>query len=169
MSCDENSSSFTIGSTKQEKGLPYVPQCYPFSPSDRSSLGSEKAQVPTIDMAKLRQDHNERSMAVKELGDARRRGGFFQVVNHGICQSILDEALSVAFGFFDLPTEDKLKFMSNDVYKPVRYETSLKDGMDKIQFLRAFLKHYAHPLDSWIDSWPHNPPDYRSLPLHILE
>ncbi|TYI72316.1 hypothetical protein E1A91_D07G052900v1 [Gossypium mustelinum] len=44
---------------------------------------------------------------------------------------------------------------------PVRYGTSLKDGADKVQFWRVFLKHYAHPLDAWIDSWPHNPPQYR--------
>ncbi|KAB2072925.1 hypothetical protein ES319_A07G050500v1 [Gossypium barbadense] len=52
-------------------------------------------------------------------------------------------------------------FQSNDVYNPVRYGTSLKNGADKVQFWRVFLKHYAHPLDAWIDSWPHNPPQYR--------
>ncbi|XVF08533.1 hypothetical protein REPUB_Repub07fG0011000 [Reevesia pubescens] len=62
-------------------------------------------------------------------------GASFQVVNHGICQAILDEALSMAFGFFNLPTQEKLKFKSND--------------------------RYAHPLDAWIDSWPENPSDYR--------
>lgn len=69
----------------------------------------------------------------------------------------------MAFSFFNLPTQEKLKFKSNDVYKPVRYGTSLKDGLDKVQFWRVFLKHYAHPLDAWIDSWPENPPHYRSL------
>ncbi|XWS60148.1 hypothetical protein CRYUN_Cryun07bG0009700 [Craigia yunnanensis] len=161
MSGDENSSSFTTGNSAQENGLPYVPQCYLVSPSNRSSLDTEKAHVPTIDMAGLRQNDSESSVAIKELGDACRRGGFFQVVNHGICQSILDEALSMAFGFFNLPTQEKVNLKSNDVYKPVRYGTSLKDGVDKVQFWRVFLKHYAHPLDAWIDSWPDNPPDYR--------
>ncbi|OMO94804.1 Oxoglutarate/iron-dependent dioxygenase [Corchorus capsularis] len=162
MSSDKDSCSFSIGDTAQEKGLPYVPQRYVVSPSNRSSLNPEKAQVPTIDMARLRQNDDEiRSMAIKELGDICRHGGFFQVVNHGICQSILDEALSVASGFFNLPTEEKMKLSSNDVYKPVRYGTSLKDGVDEVQFWRVFLKHYAYPLDAWIDSWPENPLDYR--------
>lgn len=90
---------------------------------------------------------------------------FFQIVNHGICQSILDQALSAAFDFFHLPTGDKMKFMSNDVHKPVRYGTSIKDGVDKIQFWRVFLKHYAHPLDAWIDSWPDHPPKYRYIQI----
>ena len=58
--------------------------------------------------------------------------------------------------------------MSNDVHKPVRYGTSLKDGVDKIQFWRVFLKHYAHPLEDWIDAWPTNPPTYRYLIIKYL-
>ena len=82
-------------------------------------------------------------------------------MNHGIDQSILDDALAVAKGFFELPAKEKNKFMSNDVYAPVRYTTSLKDGLDKTQFWRIFLKHYAHPLHRWIHLWPQNPPEYR--------
>ncbi|KAA8533918.1 hypothetical protein F0562_031435 [Nyssa sinensis] len=54
-----------------------------------------------------------------------------------------------------------MKLMSNDVHKPVRYGTSLKDSLDKVQFWRVFLKHYAHPLKDWVDLWPNNPTDYK--------
>lgn len=74
---------------------------------------------------------------------------------------MLDDALSAAFEFFKLPAQEKMKYMSNDVHKPVRYSTSLKDEAGKIQFWRAFLKHYSHPLETWIGSWPDNPPNYR--------
>ncbi|KAG5531847.1 hypothetical protein RHGRI_026452 [Rhododendron griersonianum] len=80
---------------------------------------------------------------------------------------VLDGALSSAFDFFSLPTEEKSKLMSNDVHNPVRYATSLKDGVDKIQFSRAFLKHYAYPLEDWVKSWPENPPAYRISELPI--
>lgn len=85
----------------------------------------------------------------------------FQIANHGIDQFVLDGALSSAFDFFSLPTEEKASFMSNDVHKPVRYVTSSKDEVDKIQFGRVFLKHYAYPLEDWVKSWPENPPAYR--------
>lgn len=84
-----------------------------------------------------------------------------QVINHGISKEILDGAISAASCFFDLPTKDKAELMSNDVHKPVRYGTSLKDGVDKVQFWRVFLKHYAHPLKKWIGLWPAKPSDYR--------
>ncbi|KAL4556990.1 hypothetical protein LXL04_035160 [Taraxacum kok-saghyz] len=74
---------------------------------------------------------------------------------------VLDNALETAFRFFNLPMNEKAKYMSNDVHKPVRYGTSIKDGEDKIQFWRVFLKLYAHPLNEWIGQWPSNPPDYK--------
>lgn len=81
---------------------------------------------------------------------------------------MLDGALSMAFEFFELPAPEKMKYMSNDVHKPVRYSTSLKDGFDKVQFWRVFLKHYSHPLEDWIDSWPDNPHNYRCVRISSL-
>ncbi|XP_075111271.1 flavanone 3-dioxygenase 3-like isoform X2 [Nicotiana tabacum] len=159
---NESSSSFPIGETAQEKGLSYVPKCYMMPPSQRPSLKSEFANVPMVDLAGMNDDNPlQRSIIIQDIANACRRNGFFHVINHGISQAILDGALSAAFGFFDLATEDKEKIMSNDVYKPVRYGTSLKDGEDKVQFWRVFLKHYANPLIDWIKLWPENPPDYR--------
>ncbi|KAJ4706522.1 2-oxoglutarate (2OG) and Fe(II)-dependent oxygenase superfamily protein [Melia azedarach] len=161
MDNEQISGSFTIGNSAQERGLSYVPECYKVPSSHRPSLAPEIANIPIIDLAKLRQGDEQRLMLTQEIGNACRRMGFFQVVNHGICQSVLDEVLSSAAEFFNLPTEEKQTFMSNDVYKAVRYGTSLKDGVDKIQFWRIFLKHYAHPLDDWILSWPKNPSNYK--------
>ncbi|KAK9178445.1 hypothetical protein WN943_027635 [Citrus x changshan-huyou] len=69
----------------------------------------------------------------------------------------MGEVLYSAMEFFNLPSEEKLKFMSSDVYKPARYGTRLRDGADKIQFWRVFLKHYASPLED------KNPPKHRSV------
>lgn len=85
----------------------------------------------------------------------------FQIINHGICPTTLEGALSAASDYFELPMEEKIKLMSNDVRKPVRYGTSIRDGTDKFQFWRVFLKHYAYPLSDWLDLWPNNPPHYR--------
>ncbi|CAO2830645.1 unnamed protein product [Amaranthus hypochondriacus] len=62
---------------------------------------------------------------------------------------------------FCLPSNEFMKLMSNDVLEPMRYCTNLKDGVDKIQFWRLFLKHYANPLKDWIECWPENPSSYR--------
>ncbi|XP_043697846.1 2-oxoglutarate-dependent dioxygenase 21, chloroplastic [Telopea speciosissima] len=76
----------------------------------------------------------------------------------------MEGTLTSVSDFFDLPAGEKNKFMSRDVHKPVRYSTSLPDGVDNsagVQFRRFFLKHYAHPLDKWVGSWPAKPPHYR--------
>ncbi|XP_052187094.1 flavanone 3-dioxygenase 3 [Diospyros lotus] len=165
MESDEknNSSSFPIGETAQEKGLSHVPEAYEVPSSQRPSLEPETADVPLIDLNGLRCGGaaDRRGAIVEEIGQACRRYGFFQVVNHGIDQAVLEGALSAASDFFSLPAPEKIKFFSNDVHKPVRYASSLKDGVDTIQFWRIFLKHYAHPLGDWINSWPANPPTYR--------
>ncbi|XP_051121380.1 flavanone 3-dioxygenase 3-like [Andrographis paniculata] len=149
-----------IGETPQEKGLPYLPGCYKVRSSDMPEKASKAVEFPLVDLAGMN-DPARRKTLVEEIGSACFRNGFFHVVNHGISQAAMDGALAAASAFFDLPTKCKSPFMSNDVHKPVRYCTSLKDGIDTVQYWRAFLKHYAHPLDRWIEMWPLQPPDYR--------
>uniref|UniRef100_A0A0D3EH58 Non-haem dioxygenase N-terminal domain-containing protein n=1 Tax=Brassica oleracea var. oleracea TaxID=109376 RepID=A0A0D3EH58_BRAOL len=165
----ESSSIFKMGNSAQERSLPYVPDCYAVPPSyePRDALDSNFEIVPTIDISRLKGSDDERRGVIQELSSACQLFGFFQIVNHGINQNILDDALEVAHGFFELPAKEKKKFMSNDVYAPVRYTTSIKDGLDKIQFWRIFLKHYAHPLHRWIHLWPQNPPEYSDLVYYI--
>ncbi|XAR66081.1 Flavanone 3-dioxygenase [Bertholletia excelsa] len=127
--------------------------CYVIPASHRPCLSPETANVPVIDLDGLQWSSSRRPAVVEEIGNACRRYGFFQCV--------LDGAFSSAFEFFGLSAEEKVKLMSDDVHKPVKYGSSLKDGVDKIQFWRVFLKHYAHPLDEWINYWPDNPPTYR--------
>ncbi|KAH9610145.1 hypothetical protein KSS87_003457 [Heliosperma pusillum] len=149
------------GQSAQERGLSHVPDCYEVPVSQRPTLDSPIANVPVIDVAGLRMGPAQRSTVINSIGKACRRFGFFQVVNHGIEQSILDKALAAADDFFELPANEKMKFMSSDVHKPVRYATSLRDGIDTIQYWRVFLKHYANPLEHLIQSWPEKPPTYR--------
>ncbi|KAG6576834.1 Flavanone 3-dioxygenase 3, partial [Cucurbita argyrosperma subsp. sororia] len=158
----ESSGSFTTGQTAQEKGLNYVPNAYVIPTPQRPSLSPETAIVPIIDMASLRSnDSAQRSLAIEALRKACISLGFFQIINHGISKTVMEEALNQAREFFNLPLKEKMKYKSDDVSKAVRYGTSLKDGVDKIKFWRVFLKHYAHPLEDWVDSWPTNPRTYR--------
>ncbi|XP_057745074.1 flavanone 3-dioxygenase 3 [Arachis stenosperma] len=162
---EKSSSLFSTGNSAQEMGFTYVPQRYVVPTLQRPSLAPKDANVAVIDIAALRNNNGlsaeNRFRVIQEISDACRSLGFFQIVNHGISESVLEGAISVASKFFDLPTKEKLKLGSSDVRKPVRYATSLKDGVDKHQFWRVFLKHYAHPLNDWIHMWPDNPPDYR--------
>ncbi|GAB2294164.1 hypothetical protein Dimus_028384 [Dionaea muscipula] len=146
---------------KPERGLSHVPQRYVLNPLHRSVSDPQAADVPVVDLADLHKGPAQRSTVIQGIKNACLHHGFFQVVNHGICQSVLDGVMESAKGFFELPEEEKLKYISKDVHKPVRCGTSLKDQADKVQFWRVFLKHYAHPVSQWIDLWPNDPPNYR--------
>ncbi|KAL8166440.1 hypothetical protein V2J09_007939 [Rumex salicifolius] len=155
-------SSFKTGQSAQERGFSHVPDCYLVDPSQRPSVNStEIDDVPVVDLAGLRMDPAQRSLVIRAIRQACLHIGFFQVVNHGIPETVMEKALAAAFEFFQLPLAERMKFRSDDVQKPVRYSTSLKDGVDKIQFWRIFLKQYANPLKDWIQFWPEKPPTYR--------
>jgi len=73
-------------------------------------------------------------------------------------KSVMKGTLEAASEFFELSTEHKEKFASADVQQPIRYDTSSRDG---ISTARSLLKHYANPLEDWVQFWPINPPTYR--------
>ncbi|XP_070681916.1 flavanone 3-dioxygenase 3-like [Malus domestica] len=118
-------SSFSMGKSAQEKGLPYVPECYVIPTSQRASLTPDVVTVPTIDFGRLKKGPDERALVIGDVRTACRQLGFFQIENHGIRQTVLDEALSSATEFFKLPVSEKAKFMSNDVHGPVRLDQVL--------------------------------------------
>ncbi|KAM1050202.1 hypothetical protein TB2_031508 [Malus domestica] len=80
-----------------------------------------------------------------------------QVVNHGISQRVIDDALGSLSNFFESAMEEKKIFLSDDVKKPVRFGTSRSNG----KVSRDFIKLYANPIEDWIGLWPHDPTDFR--------
>ncbi|XP_073131149.1 flavanone 3-dioxygenase 3 [Henckelia pumila] len=135
------------------------------SSHDQVQYSSGAGHVPLISLDGMC-NPARRPIVVEQIANACLRKGFFQVINHGISQQILDGALCVASDFFNLPTQDKAKLLSPDIRRPVRYSTSFKAGgaaaeAEQAQSWRAFLKHYANPLPYWIGLWPQNPPLYR--------
>lgn len=79
MEGDESSSSFPIGETAQEWGLSHVTQCCVIPTSDRPSLNPETADVPVVDLMGFGDSSSRRSTIVKDIGNACRCYGFFQV------------------------------------------------------------------------------------------
>lgn len=77
---ESRSSSFSMGKSAQERGLPYVPECYLIPTSHRASLTPEVAHVPMIDFGKLKQGSDqERAFVIQEIRTACRQLGFFHV------------------------------------------------------------------------------------------
>ncbi|KAK4414120.1 Flavanone 3-dioxygenase 3 [Sesamum alatum] len=112
------------------------------------------ADDPIIDLSPL---HHNPLFVIKKIHEACRRCGFFHVINHGVADSVIEEALNVNRKFFELPTEIKEELWSDDVQKVVRFGEVEVGGIS-----REFLKLYAHPLHQYVSSWP-------KLPLHYRE
>uniref|UniRef100_A0A7N0T0J6 Fe2OG dioxygenase domain-containing protein n=1 Tax=Kalanchoe fedtschenkoi TaxID=63787 RepID=A0A7N0T0J6_KALFE len=145
-----------------EDGSPLVPERYVLPPSQRPNPrhfgpDASPATLPVIDLAQC----SDQSQLLHQVRKACNDIGFFQVVNHGIPEAVVEGALNCATDFFNLPAEEKMQIMSDDVREPVRYGTSLNHVIDKIHFWRDFIKHYSHPISDWIDLWPSNPPSYK--------
>lgn len=75
---NESSSSFPMGKTAQERGLPYVPKCYKSQPSGTSKIVTTISDAPIIDLAGIA-DPTQRSILMQKVANACRRHGFFQV------------------------------------------------------------------------------------------
>eukprot|EP00253_Pinus_taeda_P016773 PITA_16773 len=122
---------------------------------------SQQYDLPVIDISGLEGPH--RLQVVSEIGCACQHTGFFQVINHGVEESLISEMMRVAGEFFELPMEERNKLFSEDMMKSVRYGTSFNHLRDRVFCWRDFLKHYCHPLDKMLPLWPSNPSDYRSV------
>ncbi|XP_059313024.1 flavanone 3-dioxygenase 3-like [Lycium ferocissimum] len=152
--------SFTSAMTLNEEGLTYVPKRYILPPTLRPNGTSCNTCLPIVDLAYL-QHPLHRPQIIQQVHLACKEFGFFQVVNHEIPLSVMNDAIDAASEFFNLPTQDKRHLLSSNVHDPVRYGTSLNHVKDKVHFWRDFLKHYANPTSTWIDLWPSNPTCYK--------
>ncbi|KAK4410754.1 Flavanone 3-dioxygenase 3 [Sesamum angolense] len=114
------------------------------------------ADVPIIDVSLLHQNPVSKSTLVKKIHEACRTYGFFHVINHGVGESVIEEALDVNRKFFEQPQEIKGGAFLDDVNKVVRFGKVQVGG-----YSRDLLKLYAHPLHQFLSSWPTLPVLYR--------
>ncbi|KAL2653733.1 hypothetical protein R1flu_021861 [Riccia fluitans] len=66
-------------------------------------------EIPVIDLAGS--EGAEREKLCKEIARACEQWGFFQVINHGVDESLRKRVLDVYTDFFYLPPEEKMKFV----------------------------------------------------------
>ncbi|KAH7512055.1 hypothetical protein FEM48_Zijuj12G0049900 [Ziziphus jujuba var. spinosa] len=153
-----------------ESGISRVPAKYilpildrPFTTRhDEVNVSNQhNLNLPIIDFADLQ--GSNRARVLKTLSNACEQYGFFQVVNHGIPSDVISSMIEVSTRFFELPFEERAKYMSSDMYSPVRYGTSFNQNKDKVFCWRDFLKLMCHPISDVLPHWPSSPVDFRKL------
>ncbi|KAF7804382.1 protein DMR6-LIKE OXYGENASE 1 [Senna tora] len=147
-----------------ENGLRRVPNKYIFPASDRPNHNTQHPnliQLPIIDFSQLKGPNRPRLL--HSLSHACEHYGFFQVVNHGIGEDVMRKMMDVCRRFFDLPFEERGKYITTDMEAPVRYGTSFSATKDRVLCWRDFLKLMCHPLPDFLPHWPSSPADLRKL------
>ncbi|KAG5555821.1 hypothetical protein RHGRI_006462 [Rhododendron griersonianum] len=117
--------SFTSAVTLNQIGVAQVPRRFVLPPSERPGRSlrlnpsTNTTPLPVIDISSL---HNPslRPQVIEEIHVACEELGFFQVINHGIPSTYVNDAIDTATEFFNLPSEEKMHLASADVHKPVR-------------------------------------------------
>ncbi|XP_059669781.1 probable 2-oxoglutarate-dependent dioxygenase SLC1 [Cornus florida] len=157
-----------------ENGITKLPKKYILPISDRPNSFKAKPyqsqlnlKLPIIDFAELQGPN--RSQVLKSLANACEQYGFFQLVNHGVSSDVTSNMIDVSRRFFELPYEEREKYMSADMRSPVRYGTSFNQTKDGVFCWRDFLKLMCHPLSDVLPHWPSSPIDLRKLAVNYVK
>ncbi|KAB2068976.1 hypothetical protein ES319_A08G066500v1 [Gossypium barbadense] len=144
-----------------------LPESYICPPETRPG----KLSIPsgdTIPVVSLGEALINRSNTILNVLRASQEFGFFQVVNHGVSEKVLNDTMNVVEEFFKMPMEEKASLYSEDPNKVCRlYTSNINYGTEKYHFWRDILKHHCHPLDDCIKLWPQKPTRYSEAMLLV--
>ncbi|PIN04040.1 Iron/ascorbate family oxidoreductase [Handroanthus impetiginosus] len=134
-----------------------VPKSHIFSHEDRP--GKEPVPVcrtiPIVDLGLQRLE------MVRKIIEASREFGLFQVINHGMEESVIVEAIRVFKELFSMPAEEILKEANESGWV---YMGSTSHGTKGgANLWRDNIKHPCHPLEECMKHWPRNPTRYREV------
>ncbi|PSS09435.1 Hyoscyamine 6-dioxygenase [Actinidia chinensis var. chinensis] len=141
------------------KDIKSLPENYVFPPDQRpKELVAPLYNPPIVDLTKSADE------ARQKILEAGRDFGFFQVMNHGISQSLINEAMDVLKEFFDMPAEVKASAFTADSSKRCRlYTSTFQYDTEEVHFWRDNLTHPCHPLEDCLQLWPEKPTRYRDI------
>lgn len=108
-----------------DEGLDHIPEFYLLPAHNRPCLSQvySSDQPPIIDLATLH--GHGRSHTLIALAKACHEWGIFQVINHGVPQSLVEGMFLASRAFFQLPAEERMRWFSDDssqgnvVYIPI--------------------------------------------------
>ncbi|MCD7453646.1 Acyl CoA oxidase [Datura stramonium] len=102
-----------------DAGITEVPQIFTLPPKYRPETCETHFVFPVIDLEGIYEDPIKHKEIVDKVRDASETWGFFQVVNHGIPTSVLEEMLQGTRQFFEQDVEVKKQYYTRDNTKKV--------------------------------------------------
>ncbi|XP_010253753.1 PREDICTED: protein SRG1-like [Nelumbo nucifera] len=146
-----------------ESGLSAIPTRYIKPPSERPSLNSGgDANIPLIDLGSLLNNLDDKT-TLKQVSEACREWGFFQIVNHGVSPKLMHRTREVWRQFFHLPLEQKQVYANS----PKTYEGyGSRLGVEKGAILDwgdYYFLHYLPLVLKDQNKWPALPDSLREV------
>ncbi|XP_030507378.2 1-aminocyclopropane-1-carboxylate oxidase homolog 12 [Cannabis sativa] len=123
---------------------------------DSPILRESQFSIPIIDLKNLNGNSFERRVeVVDKVRKACENGGFFQIINHSISESVMKEMKDGVRRFFEQESEVKKAFYTRDLSKPFVYNCN--------------NSLYSSPSVDWRDTFTYrmapNTPNPEDLPL----
>ncbi|MCO5582085.1 hypothetical protein L7F22_035976 [Adiantum nelumboides] len=110
--------------------LQAVPQAFIRPPHERPPNGAlQEQQLPVIDISGL-QDSLLRPLVLHQIACACAHWGFFQVVNHGVEDEVVQEMRAACWRFFNQPASERNKLRDLEIESPVAYTTSFNPSVE---------------------------------------
>ena len=134
-----------------DAGITKIPRIFVRPPEDRATGEPTDTHftIPVIDLGGRRAD------AVDGVRRAAEEVGFFQLVNHGIADRVLEEMLEGARGFHELPREVKAEYYTRELAKKVKFRSNFD----------LYKSRFANWRDSLSCVMGPDPLDPQELPL----
>jgi len=121
--------------------------------------------VPVIDVSRL--DHDERARAALDV--ACREWGFFQAIDHGIGQSLIEAVHSQMRKFFGLPHEEKTRILRTDSNVWGYYDKELtKNTRDWKEIFDVGPPESHGPIAGAAPQWPAALPEFQATMLAYM-
>ncbi|KAK4481906.1 hypothetical protein RD792_012818 [Penstemon davidsonii] len=140
-----------------DAGVTKVPRIF-INENDKPTISksdeNEISLIPTIDLKGINDDSATRAQIVKKVKEASERSGIFQIINHELPLSIMDEMIEGVRRFNEQDAEVKKKYYTRDRTKRFQYNSN--------------MDIYTEPTASWKDNllgrMVPNPPHSHELP-----
>ncbi|XP_047268453.1 1-aminocyclopropane-1-carboxylate oxidase homolog 1 isoform X2 [Capsicum annuum] len=115
-----------------DAGIVHIPEIFvtptitenEFSAQNLECSDIINVQIPVIDLEGINEDDFRHRKIVEEVGEACETWGFFQVVNHGVPQHVMDEMISGIKSFHEQPNDIKMRFYSMEPMKKVMFNSN---------------------------------------------
>jgi isopenicillin N synthase-like dioxygenase len=123
--------------------------------STQESDSSSKFSVPIIDLQDINTNPSIHVEVVDKIRSASKEWGFFQVINHGIPVSVLDEMIGGIRKFHEQEADERKPFYSRDTSKKVRYFSNGSLFRDPAANWRDSLAFFVSPDPPEPEEIPH--------------